>query len=149
MKVPYKLISFAISTKNSLSKWNWHGTNQCVFFLCYHDVAVKHMFFECSFARVAWSIIQTVHCRLSTHAYTSHTFCVIGSDRSIRNFSCLQFSGRNWCVIICLPTCCFLRLDIHVVTTPTNLMKGVVMIRDVCHSLTSTHTVLNWGSLIK
>jgi hypothetical protein len=24
-----------------------------VFFLCYHDVAVKHMFFECSFARVA------------------------------------------------------------------------------------------------
>lgn len=63
MKIPLKTKIFAwylrrgvILTKDNLVKRNWHGCTKCVF--CHHDETIKHLFFQCSFARTIWSLIQ-------------------------------------------------------------------------------------------
>ena len=63
MKIPLKNKKFAwylrrgvILTKDNLAKRNWHGSKKCVF--CHKDETIKHLFFECTFARSIWSIIQ-------------------------------------------------------------------------------------------
>ena len=63
MKIPLKTKVFGwylrrgvILTKNNLAKRNWHGNKSCVF--CHHDETIKHLFFQCRFARSIWSIIQ-------------------------------------------------------------------------------------------
>ena len=62
MKIPLKTKVFAwylrrgvILTKD-LAKHNWHGSRKCVF--CQHDETIKHLFFQCEFARSIWSAIQ-------------------------------------------------------------------------------------------
>lgn len=45
-----------IFTKDNLAKRNWHGSLQCVF--CQHNETIKHLFFQCGFARSIWLIIQ-------------------------------------------------------------------------------------------
>ena len=63
MKIPLKTKIFAwylrkgvILTKDNLVKRNWHGSSSCVF--CHHDETIRHLFFQCNFARSVWSIIQ-------------------------------------------------------------------------------------------
>jgi hypothetical protein len=63
MKMPLKTKVFAwylrrgvILTKDNLAKRNWHGCKKCVFY--HHDETIKHLFFQCQFARSIWSIIQ-------------------------------------------------------------------------------------------
>ena len=63
MKIPLKTKVFAwylrrgvILTKDNLAKRNWHGCKKCVF--CHQDETIKHLFFQCQFARSIWSIIQ-------------------------------------------------------------------------------------------
>jgi hypothetical protein len=65
MKIPLKTKIFAwylrrgvILTKDNLVKRNWHGSTRCVF--CHQDETIKHLFFQCHFARSIWSIIQVV-----------------------------------------------------------------------------------------
>jgi hypothetical protein len=45
-----------VLTKDNLATWNWHGSKKCVF--CHHDETIKHLFFQCCFARSIWSVIQ-------------------------------------------------------------------------------------------
>jgi hypothetical protein len=45
-----------ILTKDNLIKQNWYGSKTCVF--CSHYETIKHLFFQCNFARSIWSIIQ-------------------------------------------------------------------------------------------
>jgi hypothetical protein len=45
-----------ILTKDNLIKRNWHESKTCVF--CSHDEIIKHLFFQCNFARSIWSVIQ-------------------------------------------------------------------------------------------
>jgi hypothetical protein len=45
-----------ILTKDNLAKRNWHGNKNCVF--CHQDETIKHLFFQCRFARSIWLIIQ-------------------------------------------------------------------------------------------
>jgi hypothetical protein len=45
-----------VLTKDNLAEWNWHGSKRCVF--CHHDETIKHLFFQCRFARTIWSVIQ-------------------------------------------------------------------------------------------
>jgi hypothetical protein len=54
--VPLKIKIFAwyirrgiILMKGNLVRWNWHGNKKCVF--CHHDKTIKHLFFQCKFAR--------------------------------------------------------------------------------------------------
>jgi hypothetical protein len=63
MKIPLKNKIFAwylrrgvILTKDNLSKRNWLGSKTCVF--CPQDETIKHLFFQCNFARSIWSVIQ-------------------------------------------------------------------------------------------
>jgi hypothetical protein len=63
MKIPLKNKIFAwylrrgvILTKDNLSKRNWLGSKTCVF--CSQDETIKHLFFQCNFARSIWSVIQ-------------------------------------------------------------------------------------------
>jgi hypothetical protein len=63
MKIPLKTKVFAwylrrgvILTKDNLAKRNWQGSKTCVF--CHHDETIKHLFFQCRFAKSIWSIIQ-------------------------------------------------------------------------------------------
>ena len=45
-----------ILTKYNLVKRNWHENMQCVF--CQQNETIKHLFFQCRFARSIWSCIQ-------------------------------------------------------------------------------------------
>ena len=63
MKIPLKTKVFAwylrrgvILTKDNLAKRNWHRSRKCVF--CSQDESIKHLFFQCEFARSIWSAIQ-------------------------------------------------------------------------------------------
>jgi hypothetical protein len=63
MKIPLKTKVFGwylhrgvILTKDNLVKRDWHGNKSCVF--CHHGETIKHLFFQCRFARSIWSIIQ-------------------------------------------------------------------------------------------
>jgi hypothetical protein len=63
MKIPLKTKVFAwylrrgvILTKDNLAKRNWQGSKSCVF--CHQDETIKHLFFQCRFAKSIWSIIQ-------------------------------------------------------------------------------------------
>jgi hypothetical protein len=63
MKIPLKtkklgwyLCRGVIITKDNLAKRNWYGSSQYVF--CHKDETIKHLFFQCRFARSIRSIIQ-------------------------------------------------------------------------------------------
>jgi hypothetical protein len=45
-----------ILTKDNLAKRNWHGYRKRVFGR--QDETIKHIFFQCRFARSVWSVIQ-------------------------------------------------------------------------------------------
>jgi hypothetical protein len=45
-----------ILTKDNLAKRNWHGNVKYCF--CHKDETIKHLFFECHFARTMWNLVQ-------------------------------------------------------------------------------------------
>ena len=45
-----------VLTKDNLAQRNWPGSKKCCF--CTHDETIKHLFFQCKFARSTWSGIQ-------------------------------------------------------------------------------------------
>ena len=45
-----------VLTKDKLAQRNWRGSKKCSF--CTHDETIKHLFFQCKFARSTWSVIQ-------------------------------------------------------------------------------------------
>ena len=46
----------AVLTKDNLARRNWHWSKKCCF--CTHDETIKHLLFQCKFARSTWSVIQ-------------------------------------------------------------------------------------------
>jgi hypothetical protein len=63
LKIPLRIKVFGwylrkgvILTKDNLAKRNWHDCRKCVF--CPQDETIKHLFFQCRFARSVWSVIQ-------------------------------------------------------------------------------------------
>jgi hypothetical protein len=63
MKISLRIKVFAwylrrgvILTKDNLVRRNWQGSPKCCF--CHHDETIKHLFFQCQFARSIWSVIQ-------------------------------------------------------------------------------------------
>ena len=45
-----------VLTKYNLAWCNWPRSKKCCF--CTHDETIKHLFFQCKFARSTWSVIQ-------------------------------------------------------------------------------------------
>jgi hypothetical protein len=63
LKLPLRIKVFGwylrkgvILTKDNLAKRNWNESRTCVF--CHQDETIKHLFFQCRFARSIWSVIQ-------------------------------------------------------------------------------------------
>jgi hypothetical protein len=63
LKIPLRIKVFGwylhkglILIKDNLAKRNWHGCRKSVFYP--QDETIKHLFFQCRFARSTWSIIQ-------------------------------------------------------------------------------------------
>jgi hypothetical protein len=62
LKLPLRINVFwwdlcrGVITKDNLAKWNWHGCKICV--LCHQDESIKHLLFQCRFARSIWPVIQ-------------------------------------------------------------------------------------------
>jgi hypothetical protein len=63
LKIPLRIKVFGwylrktvVLTKDNLAKRNWHGSIKCVF--CHQDEKIKHLLFQCRFARSIWSVIQ-------------------------------------------------------------------------------------------
>jgi hypothetical protein len=55
-KIGWYLRRGVILTKDNFVKRNWHESTRCVF--CHQDETIKHLFFQCRFARSIWSVIQ-------------------------------------------------------------------------------------------
>jgi hypothetical protein len=87
LKIPLRIKVFnwylhrgVILTKDDLSKHNWHGSTKCVF--CHQHETIKHLFFQCHFARSIWSVIQVA---LTLYPSQSNTNILrIGSMVSIK-----------------------------------------------------------------
>jgi hypothetical protein len=45
-----------VLTKDNLARRNWGGSKQCSF--CLREETIQHMFFDCSYARFIWGLIQ-------------------------------------------------------------------------------------------
>jgi hypothetical protein len=63
LKIPLQIKIFGsylhkgvVLTKDNLAKRNWHESKKCVF--SHQDETIKHVFFQCRFARSIWSVIQ-------------------------------------------------------------------------------------------
>ena len=63
MRAPLKIKIFLwylrkgiILTKDNLAKRNWQGSQKCCF--CNNDETIKHLFFDCQFTRVVWTLIH-------------------------------------------------------------------------------------------
>jgi hypothetical protein len=63
LKLPLRIKVFGwylhkgvVLTKDNLARRNWIGSKACVF--CHQDEIIKHLFFQCRFARSIWSVIQ-------------------------------------------------------------------------------------------
>jgi hypothetical protein len=77
MKIPLKTNVFGwylrrrvILTKDNLAKQNWHGSKSCIF--CQQDETIKHLCFQCQFARSIWPIIQ-----VASNLYPPHSVAKI------------------------------------------------------------------------
>ena len=77
-KIPLKVKIFmwylrkgVVLTKDNLARRNWLGSKKCCF--CTHDETIKHLFFQCKFARFTWSVIQ-IECNLYPSASVANIF---------------------------------------------------------------------------
>jgi hypothetical protein len=107
MKIPLKTKIFGwyvrrgvIITKDNLVKRNWHGSSLCVF--CHHDETIKHLFFQCCFARSIWSIIQ-VASKLYPPTSVAHIFgnWLHGIDIRFRMFIRVGVLAIIWSLWLC------------------------------------------------
>jgi hypothetical protein len=71
LKIPFGLYlrKGVVLTKDNLAKQNWQGNKKCVF--CHHDETIKHLFFQCRFARSIWLVIQVALTLFSPYSITN------------------------------------------------------------------------------
>ena len=60
-----------VLTKDNLARRNWPGSKKCCF--CTHNETIKHLFFQCKFARSTWSVIQ-IASNLYPHTSVANIF---------------------------------------------------------------------------
>ena len=107
MKIPLKIKVFAwyirrgvILTKDNLVRRNWHGSTKCMF--CSEQETIKHLFFECSFARSIWSTIQ-----IASNLYPPKSVANVfgnwlhGIDKSLRTVIRVGAIAVIWSLSLC------------------------------------------------
>jgi hypothetical protein len=90
-----------ILTKDTLVKRNWYGSSRSVF--CHQYKTIKHLLFQCRFARYIWSIIQvasSLYPPSSVSSIYSESDCMvlISGLEHLLGWKRLQLSGRFGCV---------------------------------------------------
>jgi hypothetical protein len=107
MKIPLKtkifgwyLRRWVILTKDNLIKRNWHGSSMCVF--CHQNKTIKHLFFQCRFARSIWSVIK-VASKLYPPTSVANIFgnWLHGIDLSFRTFIRVEALAVVWSLWLC------------------------------------------------
>jgi hypothetical protein len=58
-----------VSTKYNLAKFNRQESKKVSF--CHKDETIKHLFFDCHFARVVWSIIHAASGLSQPHSFSN------------------------------------------------------------------------------
>jgi hypothetical protein len=76
LKIPLRIKVFGwylrkgvILTKDNLTRRNWHESKKYVF--CHQAKTIKHLFFQCRFARSIWSVIQVASTLFSPCSITN------------------------------------------------------------------------------
>ena len=89
-----------ILTKDNLAKRNWQGSKSCCF--CHKDETIKHLFFDCRFARTVWAIF---HCAsgLSSPNNAFHMFgsWVQGLPNILQSIVLLGAAAICWSIWLC------------------------------------------------
>ncbi|WVZ64235.1 hypothetical protein U9M48_013790 [Paspalum notatum var. saurae] len=107
LKAPLKIKIFlwylrkgVILTKDNLAKRNWQGSKKCCF--CHKDETIKHLFFECRFARVVWSIIQLASGLSRPHSVSDINNLVFGKKHDLSpmrvTFKIIHWL-RSWAIL--------------------------------------------------
>ena len=95
-----------VLTKDNLARRNWKGSKKCSF--CTHDETIKHLFFQCKFARSTWSVIQ-----IASNLYPPTSVTNIYGpwlDGIPNTFSALIWVGASallWSLWLCINGCIF------------------------------------------
>ena len=107
LKAPLKIKVFlwylrrgVVLTKDNLAKRNWHGSKQCCF--CHKDETIKHLFFECRFARVVWSVIHAASGLSQPHS-VSNMFgsWLCGLSKDLKSLALLGAAATCWSLWLC------------------------------------------------
>ena len=89
-----------ILTKDNLAKRNWQGSKSCCF--CHKDETIKHLFFDCRFAKTVWAIF---HCAsgLSSPNNAFHMFgsWVQGLPNILQSIVLLGAAAICWSIWLC------------------------------------------------
>lgn len=89
-----------ILTKDYLAKRNSQGSKICCF--CHKDETIKHLFFECHFARVVWSMIHAA-LGLSQPRSVSDMFgsWLWGIEKELKPLILLGVAATCWSLWLC------------------------------------------------
>ena len=107
LKAPLKIKIFlwylrtdVVLTKDNLVKRNWHGSKQYCF--CHKDETIKHLFFECRFARVVWSVFQAASGLSQPHS-VSNMFgsWLCGLSKELKSLTLLGAAATCWSLWLC------------------------------------------------
>lgn len=89
-----------VLTKDNLAKRNWQGNQDCCF--CHCKETIKHLFFECHFARSVWTIIHVASGIRPPH-HVSHMFSgwLTGVQKDLQLYVLLGAAATCWSLWLC------------------------------------------------
>lgn len=102
LKAPLKIKIFlwylrrgVVLTKDNLAKRNWQGSKTCCF--CHKEETIKHLFFDCRFARAVWSITHVASGLPKPHS-VSHMFgnWLGGTSKNLKPLVLLGAATTCW-----------------------------------------------------
>ena len=104
LKAPLKLKVFlwylrkgVILTKDNLAKRNWQGSTTCSF--CSENETIRHLFFDCRFARVVWGLIYLTFSITKPFSVTSMFGAwLCGFHKRLTNIALLGAAITVWAI---------------------------------------------------
>ena len=94
------LLRGVVLTKDNLVIRNWHGSKKCCF--CHKDETIKHLFFDCHFARAVWSVIQAASGLSQPHSVSSmFGSWLCGLSKELKSLALLGAAATCWSLWLC------------------------------------------------
>ncbi len=119
LKAPLKVKIFlwylrkgVILTKDNLTKRNWQGSKSCCF--CHKDESIKHLFFECRFARTVWAIFScAAGIAAPINAFQMFDSWVQGLPSTPQSIALLGAAAICWSIWLCRNDLVFEKKNVH------------------------------------